>query len=194
MKQCEKNVYIHNLTKNGRSDRTMGCHQIFCASKETNETQLMEASKNKCIKTFTRKNGMNCTWRISRNWWKWCKKCWWLATHFTNCDKCEYSACSHRGSPSSLYSGCKVSAPDFEDNAPPNFHQKSEHTTSFVNMSAAYAHKRAIKSTSGVVVLNGAPPPEILRRFSTKIHIRMLKTPTNGAPEDQLELQNQKLR
>ncbi len=37
-----------------------------------------------------------------------------------------------------------------------------------------------------LVVFNGAPPAEIHRRFSSKIHIRMLKTPTNGVPEDQL--------
>ncbi len=37
-------------------------------------------------------------------------------------------------------------------------------------------------------MLNGAPPLAILRRFSTKIHIQMLKTATNDAPEDQPEL------
>ncbi len=45
-----------------------------------------------------------------------------------------------------------------------------------------------------LMVSNGAPPLEILWRFSNKIHFRMLKTHTDGAPEDQQELRNQKLK
>ncbi len=49
-------------------------------------------------------------------------------------------------------------------------------------------------TNSGVVELNGAPTVEILQRFSTKIHIRIMKTPTDEAPEDQQELWNQKAK
>ncbi len=45
-----------------------------------------------------------------------------------------------------------------------------------------------------LAVLNGAPAPEILWRFSTKIHVPMLKTPTDGTPEDQPEFWNQNLK
>ncbi len=42
-----------------------------------------------------------------------------------------------------------MSASHFDDDAPQNSHQKSEHAMGFVDIGAARAHKRAIESLSG---------------------------------------------